>query len=188
MAGKVTTQAAISRNAVHNAGATIVYAGNISSNSPVTKAISLEIVGANQKAMLHTVPGSGATTSLTCAKSNLNWAKMVPGEYVILGYSSKLGGVANSVIASSAGDYPDGNKTICASQRTMTIEASNWNWVTGKPGSVSGVANTWWSISATNNSATADEEARPTRSVPGELTVLETGKTPTQKDYKALTD
>lgn len=168
---------AITANDYQNCGGTVLLGGN-ATTSGATPAVS-NVLG---KGSLNyhsgrygaSVPVYSATSGNKKAVSAGNWAKMVANQYVIKGYCSYLGGVANTKLNSSVGA---GNihKSIHAKTTRVTVHITSWNYATGV---ATKGANT-------TDDFGADNAATPTASVPGELTYLVTGLTPTQTDYEA---
>lgn len=180
------TTTCIAGNVQRLHGMTVMFAGNVPSNSPVTNALSLETAG------LHTGGGSlvaGPETDATIAAGTATKGTYKPysaGTFayrpstLVLGYSTLISGVSNSALAFPASDVGN-RKAIHKREQVRSLHQSVWNWVTGQAGT------TTVTVDYDGVSGTTDHAANPTRTVPGELVVLETGKTPTYFDYTAKT-
>ena len=179
-----------------------IYAGNKASNSPITATLNIAmnyhsgLGGAHVKAAdtLATI-AAGTAYGPTFKPYNAGTFQYYPGgnvrnittgqvgsHYTIYGYSTFLSGIASTVIKYSAADK--GRKTSNARVYNRTLHQSSWNWTTGKAGTAT-VTKDWAGVVSTDSS---DHAAKNPRSVPAEFTLLYTGKTPTNKDYPALTD
>lgn len=129
-------------------------------------------------------PSSAGASGVNQIKSGLTFAKMTTGQYLILGDARQgyIGGVANTALSFPSAENATNVRRIIhrtESKYTRLVVTAGWNYVTGRPLSEPGV---------TNTSFGNDDSARPTRAIPGEFVWLETGQTPTQKDYSSKTD
>ena len=116
------------------------------------------------------------------------------GQYVIVQANSQLAGVASTLLKNPAGEYKRNSiNTTKPYNRSMNVSAINY--ITG---ALTSSAKTyyWRSMSAaashpeTGVTTQVDQATVPniTRAIPGEFTISETGKIPTNKDYDAKTD
>lgn len=127
-----------------------------------------------------------------------NYATMVRGEYVIHGYSTKLCGVANTAIQSGASGS-NGRRSIHKTIRIRTVHLSQFTFAAASGTDAYGNRKVTMGVTYTRsaklydnsvaigntNGIGPDDAATPTRAIPGEFILLETGKTPTLKDYPA---
>lgn len=140
---------------------------------------------------LATMAAGTNTSSAFKPYSAGNYAKTNTGEYIMLGQSTKIAGVANNLFRNPAGDAGN-RKSInvkAAMDRSYAVTAISY--ITG---ALSGSAKTYYwrkMDAALTHPAVAvaqqDHVVVPniTRAIPGEFTISETGKTPTNKDYDA---
>lgn len=160
---------------------TVVYA-NASANSRVTNSPDLSEMAGNKT--VTKVPGPETDATIAAGTDSAGTYKPVAGDfaktraqqYVVQGATSHIAGqsYANGVFTSAdkgQGRYP---KPV---ENVRTIHITDWSYKTGAA-TVSGL---------TTDDFGNDNSARPTRSVPGELVVMETGAIPTQKDYAEKT-
>ena len=121
------------------------------------------------------------------------FAYQAEGQYVIRSHSTKISGVTNSVIAIpgrvgkwNSINYLNRLRGTVLRARTWTVNGLGLVKYTH---TYTNTADMAYSIDDNANSAVADQEA-PTamkRTLPGQLVLLETGATPTQKNYPAVT-
>ncbi len=195
-------QKIVSANAYHNVGATMLYAGDISSNSIVSNPLSLTVTGyrsgkngsvvpvaltAEQIAALSAGGQEGATgrshVPLFKMVSAGTYAIMAQGTYVVRKLASTLGGVANTVLLFGASNF--GRKSIYNTSRIRTTFLSGLAWVSGTNGPT--VTYTRSNRDALSNDFGADDASRPTKAIPGELTYMFGAKTASNFDYAART-
>lgn len=170
---------------------TVLYAGNKASDSPITT--SLDITS-NYNARRDSVKTMVAETNATIAAGTDSrgvYETYAAGtfnyynnsKFILFGYSgtNTLSGVSNAKLAFPSSDVL--RNSIHKRETYRTLHASSWNWVTGVAATKT-LTLDWAGVVATDST---DHAARPTRAVPGELTYLETGKTPTNADYPAKT-
>ncbi len=173
------------------AKATVIYAGNKASNSPITTSLDLT---SNFNARLDGTKSRVAETDATIAAGTSSRGVYKPyssgtfgyynnTKFILFGYSgtNTLSGVANTKLAFPSSDVL--RRAIARRETTRTLHASVWSWVTGSA-STKTVTLDWAGVVSTDST---DHAARPTRAIPGEFTYLETGKTPTLADYPAKT-
>lgn len=179
----------VAGSAEHNAGMTVIYAGAIATNSPVTKALSLETVGLHSGCVNKV---AGPETDATIAANTDSKGTYKPysagtfsyalsaTHWLIKNACTQLSGVTNDALLFTSADTGT-RKAISRTEQYRTLHQSVWDWTTGTAGTTS------VTLDYAGISGTTDHAARPTRLVPGELVILETGKTPTYKDYAAKT-
>jgi hypothetical protein len=180
-------QAAVSGNTYKNVGMTILKAGNITSNSPVTQHFTqMESTAGSISYGTKASLSSGTAYSsgnLGTASAMTNFAyKQIPGEYIMRRYSSKVNGVANTTLRFAASSSSERMRSIpyLESARSLGSGVStSWNYKTG--------AITKGTGAGESRSFGVDYAARPTNAMPGELT-YKTGKlAPVADDYKPKT-
>ena len=182
---------AILANPIRNNGSTGVFinatgagAGGITSSLDYTK------VGSNVKdygshvpapETLATIAGGTDTRPTFKPYSAGNFAKMVAGDYIIRGVTTKLAGVSGNNQIKFGSDF--GRKSIHFTENRTTTFLSVWTWTADKDGQPT------YTFTVVNRGAyfQNDDAAKPTRAIPGEFTFMETGATPTNKDYPAIT-
>lgn len=118
-----------------------------------------------------------SSTDLQKAAGSRTFGKMTANKYVILGYSSELGGVASTAIV-RAGSFPGRSIHLKTTYKTYRQNLTGWNYTTGAYLDTVTVA--------TDNFG-ADHAATPTLAVPGELTLLYGQANPVNLDYPAKT-
>jgi len=130
---------------------------------------------------LATIAAGTDTKSTFKAYSAGNFAKMVAGDYIIRGVTTKLAGVANNNQIKFGSDF--GRKSIHFSENRTTSFLYAWTFTANKDGQPT------FATTYTNRGAyfQNDDAARPTRAIPGEFTYMETGNEATNKDYSAIT-
>jgi hypothetical protein len=187
-----------------DAGA-MIYAGNKASTSRVTTSLEIEmnihtgnmgntVVAPNTLATMAATatndkpvfkPYSAGTFAYTPGYAANSSTGQFETQFLILGYSTKVSNVANTVIAlTGAAGYGRkfGKNSI---EKFRTLHQSSWDWTTGK----AGTATVTLDYSGTSTSYLGvDNAARVTRAAPGNILLLETGKNATSKALPAETD
>jgi hypothetical protein len=104
-------------------------------------------------------------------------------KFLIFGYSgtNTISGVSNTKLAFPSSDSV--RKGIQKVESYRTLHQSSWDRTTGVAGTQTTTLD-WAGVVSTDST---DHAARPTRTVPGEFTILETGKHASNKDYPAKT-
>jgi hypothetical protein len=172
-----------------NNGGTIAYGGNVSASGPLSQVgfttLNFENRFGGSKIPNaetdETIAAGTGTTGLYKPFSSGTYAYQVAGKYLIRGYTTTISGVANTVLQSGASDFGTRKSIMKIEQFRRTHEAT-WNWITGQPSTKT--AETDYA----GQSGTTDHAARPTRAIPGEFVIMETGTTPSYKDYSKKTD
>lgn len=169
---------------VKNNGAVVPRGGAIATGGPVTSAPDNLTQG-------YTSKGVGGTDVLSKTGSNIGTQKavtanafarqMVPGQYVMMRYGY-IAGSATNFLNSGAADF--GRRSIHYKENRRSYHITSWNYTTGaatKSGD-------------TNDNFGTDDAARPTRAIPGELTLTDHGlaksgslAVPLNTDYPAKT-
>lgn len=183
-------QNAINANTGHTFGATIM-GGN--TGGIVTKSLGIETIGYHSGTHGSVVPGpatrgdSAPTIGAQEIRSSGNWGKTVAGSYVMRLVTTTLAGLANTALQSPASNSNEYRPIrLRESQRSITYGI--WNLLTNQPATAVSHQFGFYSLSAGDlATSSVDNAAYPTRTIPGELTYLATGTTPTNADYKALT-
>lgn len=101
-------------------------------------------------------------------------------EWLVRVVGSKINGTASTLLGFTGRPAGSTPRSILYNNTYRRYDNSSWNYVTGaltKGGSAGALV-----------TLAADHAALPTNAVPGELTYLYTGTTPTQDDYKARTN
>lgn len=175
---------AISSNAIKNNGATVPRGGAIVSGGPVTSAPDNLTQG-------YTSKGVGGTQVISQTGANIGTQKavtanafartMVAGQYVMMRYGY-IAGSATNFLNSGAADF--GRRSIHYKENRRTYHITSWDYETG-------VATKG---ASTNDTFNDDHAARPTRAIPGELTITDHGlattgslAVPLNTDYPAKT-
>lgn len=170
----MSTQKIISGNSFKNNNSTVAFGGNVQTGftavSPTVIATDNGPAGVLGPSTLNTVGVSGLI-------AGGNYAKMVAGAFVGKGYSTNLCGGTATKLAIAGVPAGAEAQTLCPTSGTMTTDFVEWSYVSGVVTS-SSTSQTWWG---------EDFEATITRSVPGRLTFMETGATPTNDTYDAKT-
>jgi hypothetical protein len=198
----MTTQAAVSGNPFRNNGATIVKAGNVPSTATrVTKVqnlrdnetkegkyagqVSLSTGDAWSSGNLGTAkPLSGGTFQYD---PPANVASSTPVTVIARRVSTTISGASNEALKSGASDtgirehghFYRGNRLL---------GISSWNAVTGaatKTAGREGLLIQPSGIDGTVGKDADDTVQNSTYAIPGELVLMQTGKTPSQLDYAA---
>jgi hypothetical protein len=180
----MSQQAAVSGNVTKNKGGTVLKAGNIASNSPITNNFTiLESVAKTSSYGSKVVLSSGSTGSsgnIGTASAMTTFAyKQVPGRYIIRKDCDYVNGVANTTLNSCASSSSERMRAIpyIESARSLGSGVSTtWNYETG--------AITKGDGAGESRSFGADYAARPTNAVPGELTYKTGAKLAKADDYK----
>jgi hypothetical protein len=200
----------ISANAFRNNGGAMAFAGNIASNSPITKHVSytnLAVHGfygskvtnpmtADQIADLLSGDGATVTTTRSSTFKVLNsgvFASMTKGKYVIIRQSDTLAGLPNTLMNSGAADFGNRrrvNKVVVI--RTSHLYTFSLQNSAGRHSSrlVLTYSNkNYFTANAIGigNGVGPDDAASPTIGVPGEFVIKEPALIPTLKDYPART-
>jgi len=155
---------------------------NVPADSPITDGLNLTEMTGNKTVGGVKGPETDATIAAGTDSKGVyqpltgDYAKTRAEQYVVQGATTKIAGqaYANGVFTNADkgfGRYPQ------PIESRRTIHISDWSYITGAA-TITGV---------TNDSFGSDNAARPTRSIPGELVVMRTGKTPTQSDYAEKT-
>ena len=192
-----------------NNGGTIVNAGNVASNSPVTSILGLNELHANADYGSKVVSndGTGGSTSdpwgVTKAVSSGTLAyypSAAAGErnFIVRAAgdsASKINNVATSVLNVPGSEYAGVNRSSIhklVSTRRLGSDADTTINILARPstqvvpgrtrGTGAGNANNYVNMAG---STANDDAATPTRSVPGELTYMFGSITPKNDSYKA---
>ena len=164
----------ISGNAQKNNSGVVAYGGNVGTILSSVDFDELSIPAQANKvtsAITGAAPSGVATTIVAAA----DYAGMVAGNYVGIGYDVTLGNYAVQTGMIGAGDVAD-RVSIMASTGVYTVNYTDWSYMSG--------------IASSSNSLTyfaPDNVAAPTRAVPGSLVTLQTGATPEVDDYSEKT-
>lgn len=166
-----------------NDGGTVVKAGNVSSDSPVTKALGVnelaDDVGASHGSKV-VAQGGGASAGFVGVKKAQTGGSLAYNasatEWVVRGgnVTSTLGGVANDVLVSAASDRNGATITDFVAEnlkvsRNGLYSDRSFN-VLAVPGTAMVPGRSKGTGAGTTVTLSADNAAAPTRGVPGELT------------------
>lgn len=205
-----TTYAHSTSTTVKNDGGTVAQAGNAdTTNGPITKVMTLiamaDDVGAATGSRVIENDGTGANTTdrdgIRKAVSGGTLAftpdKNAAGSerFIIQGVSTKIGGVANTVLQSTDSDYNGAirdniHKLLTTRRRGVstynTLAVPNGTITPGLTVGANAGDEQAFVGTADGTTAGTDDAASPTRSVPGELSYhAGTLGRPTSGDYKA---
>lgn len=170
----------ISGNGYNNDNSTVANGGDVQTGFTSVTPAQLQANNGPTK-----VPGprTGDFTAdrnigVTHFVSGANHATLVAGAYVGKGYSTTLAGTTATPLAIIGTDGTATRKSILWTSGVYTTDYVDWSYVSGVV------------TSSTDQHDYFDEdyEALVTRAVPGRLTYLETGGTPTNDLYEAKTD
>lgn len=172
-----------------NNGGTVAYGGNVSSSGPITQALAFTTLNFRSGLAGSQIPSAETDDTIAAGTDTAGVYKplsggtyafrMQPGKYLMRGYSTTISGTTNTVLQSGASCYA--RKSIMKIEQFRRTHESTWNWITGQPATVT------TETDYAGQSGTTDHAARPSRSVPGELVILEGTTVPTYKDYSAKT-
>lgn len=160
---------------VKNDGANIAYGGNVGEESTDVGFTKLALPKQNPK-----VPGpvaqgtSDNNIGVMAAVTTGKHAETIAGNYVGIGYDEVLAGVTTTPLVAS---YAGARNAFMGMSGTYTIDYTDWSYVSG----IATVA------SNTITYFGYDKEITATRTAPGSLVYLETGKTPTTGAYVSKT-
>lgn len=164
----------VSANAVKDNGATVMWGGNVPSDSKVvTNVIGRTTVG------FHPFYGSnvGTISGFNKPSSATPFNVMTVGKYVVIRMCTQLNSVANTILNFGAGEFV---KVQNAFYRTTVrtrrlVLTGGWNYVTGRP------------IAATDAIDTINGETFPSRSTPGRIVFMQGPKLARTTSYSART-
>lgn len=169
--------------------ATVMYGGNANTTSgPVTQVLDHTTMGYHSgkcggvpqvPATDATIAAGGETSPTFKPFSGGTFAYQAANNYVIPGVSQTISGAASSVLKFCS--MPKLRKSIHKREQVRTLRQSSWNLVTGA------AATNTVEVHYAGVSGITDHAARPSRAVPGELTIMETGNSATDSDYSAKT-
>jgi hypothetical protein len=180
----IRTTVAVAGAAVKNDGGTATYA-NAAAGSRVTNSpdflqmapkkpkVGSKVAGPETAA---TIAAGTDSKGVVAANTAGAYADMRVGEYIIRGYTLKIANIAFANGVFVGADWGQ-RRTPVPKESQRTIHITDWSYITGAA-TIAGY---------TNDSFGNDDAARPTRTVPGELVYMETGKIPTQDNYKPTT-
>jgi len=188
----MATTVAVSGQPQKNDGGTILQAGNIGANSPVS---TLTLATNASESQNGSKVIQSATSNIGTMKpiSGGAFAKMTAGKYIVRGLTGQsiagvaLSGIGNIKISADQ----DGNYSIKRWGQYERLHITSWNYSTGvatyggnsgDPVYLSAVDGT---VVDSANKQTIDEAANPTKAIPGELVYMTTGLLPTQANYSA---
>lgn len=188
-----------------NNGGTIVGAGNVSADSPVTKVIDINDLNTGReygsKVVVNTAVGNGTSDpqGVIKAVSSGTFAYTPPkGSNFLLRAAGdtnagKVNGSSSSVLSIPGGVSNVSIHKLVTTRQLGTYATASFN-VLARPstsvvpgrtkGTGAGTEVTYVQADDGSTAAT-DDAASPTRSVPGELTYMFGSVTPKQDDYKA---
>lgn len=180
----MSTQKAISGNPQRNNGGTVVKAGNITSNGPITSQRTLMNNamedGYGSKVILAVSPTSSGTLGTFNGKT-IFANPVANGVYHGVKLTSVINGSTDGAYAISAGAADAGNRRYPTPiTSTRRLDETSWDYVTGdvtKGGNAGAVS-----------SFGADHAATPTNAIPGELTYKTGALIPVNDDYKPRTN
>ncbi len=175
----MSTTTAISTNPTINNGATVVYGGT-ADNSNVTNVPGRTHVGIHNDSYGQWKLSSSGNTA-TYWKRSVNTAGISTGVTTHI-----IRRISTNIVIPGSARFRRGIKHSDTRRTTRFINPAaplvgGWSVTTGLP--IQGLP-----ASGSNDDFSATGSIfQPTRALPGEFTLLETGRTPTQKDYEAKT-
>jgi hypothetical protein len=187
---RIVTDKAISANAVRNNGGTVVYGNSASNPKGFTNVLGRTTVGYNRNGgAFNTAVPAASSTAQQASKlyyknvkkglSSGNYAKMLSRKFVITGVTRDIAGIAD-LSKLVFGTWATPEQPIHKKENTYTrqVRAVTFSYVTGQPTTTPVV---------TNDGFGNDVAARPTRAVPGRLTITIGSKVrdPQRSNYPA---
>ena len=175
---------AISANPQRDNGATVLYGGNITGTGAVTNAPDMEIAGAGRKPQPKPVQSS--YVGATIANSSGSFAVLTAGHYVVKGgnVTTQLAGVAYRGLRGG------GNQNQIRGIHTLltrnTVLITSWNYATGEATFAGGNPSSD-NFDAGVAAGGSSSYVIPTRVLPGNLVMMEDGKTPKVSAYNSKT-
>lgn len=161
---------------IKNDTATVAFGGAVTGNDTEVGFTKLAVGHGEPKVSgpiaAGTADDNGCVRAVT---STGNHAKTVAGSYVGIGYDEKLAGVTATPLYQSAAGAKN---AFMGTSGVYTIAYTDWSYM-------SGIASVDTNVGLTTFAA--DKAILATRSAPGRLTYLETGKTPTSDTYASRT-
>ena len=180
----MATTKAVAGSTQKNNGSTILNGGTTSNPANNILTFAQNTVTPKPKGVVQAVSAleSGNLGTLK-AVSGGNFSHQTAGEYTGMIIGTKIAGVTNNVLKSPASDKGS-RKALHYGRGNNRYDVTTYNYFTGAAtkGGNAGVAFTYWDPVAGTAIAV---EPKPTSSIPGELTYMVNGVTPTQDDYKA---
>jgi hypothetical protein len=165
----------IAANAQKDNYGTVAYGGNVGSKMGSADFNELQALPNLANKVPSTMTGAAPSGIGTTIVSGGTYAGMVKSKYVGIGYDMTLANYVNPSDIIGAEATSD-RVSIMASTGIYTIDYTDWSYMSG--------------IASYTNSVTnfaKDHAAYPTKAIPGELSYMETGATPTNADYGART-
>ena len=163
-----------------NNGGTILWGGNIKPGSTnVSQALGLTVVGYHQ-GYGSVIPATVSQQAYVIKGQPNSFNKLIAGQYVINGFSSKLAGVANPAVQSpgSFGARVTNHYSLSYFRTTRINLGGGWSYINGFP------------LNAVDaiDLGVGPGEVFPTYSIPGRITYLQGAKTAITVSYKPKTD
>ena len=162
-----------------NAGATVLFGGNFRANTNISQALSLSTIGYHQ-GYGSVIPATVSQQAYVIKGQPNSFNKLIAGQYVINGFSSKLAGVANPAVQSpgSFGARVTNHYSLSYFRTTRINLGGGWSYINGFP------------LNAVDaiDLGVGPGEVFPTYSIPGRITYLQGAKTAITVSYKAKTD
>lgn len=198
------TKAHSSVTTVKNNGATLLAAGNVDTNGPITQVLQIVDIaddfGLPFGSKVVENDGTGAATTDRVGVSGINPSVALgynpsASEWLIRGVATTIGGVANEALLSKGSDFDGSIKdNVFEINHTHTIGSGNGSFdFYARPstditpnytkGGNAGAEQNF--VQSDGSTPATDDAATPTRSVPGELTYRFGGPLPLNDDYKA---
>ena len=173
-------QEIISGNGYKNDNSTIANGGDVQTGfSSVTPAqLQAENGSTRVPGPITGTAASDINIGVTHFVSGANHATLVAGAYVGKGYSTVLAGQTATPLAIGGIAGTAQTRSILWTSGVYTTVYTDWSYVSGVP----------TSTTDQHDYFNEDYAGTVTRAVPGRLTYLETGGTPTNDTYDAKTD
>ena len=180
-----------------NNGATVANAGNVSSTGATNDAGLGVVNGAGHTGGPKPTEQTGTAGNYSSpgkdgrqtAKGSGTFAfNAQAGKIVAKRNAETLNGVANTTLQSGGvGKGARENSAIHGIEKYYTLPkyTKNADGSHASTSSAGGVSTNFIDSAGNGSAASSDSAAKPTRAIPGEFVMLETGAIPTQKDYSA---
>lgn len=168
-------------NAIVNNGGSIFFAGSLLQNNRIFDStyglVPVSYFGI-RTGISDCGPKIGSMTGTMKAFANGNFVTMTQGQYILMTFTSQVGGVANTTLRFAASSYRKSQNLATAYTTTrQLVKTGGWYYVNGRP------------VNATlTRDNISNETSTGTMALPGRITYLSTGKTATTSSYSARTD
>jgi len=167
----------IDANPLRDNGATVLMGGNIDSSATVTNAPNQSILGAGR--VENSKPVESAYNGTTKSVVAGTFGVVTAGSYVVKGgnITTNLAGVAYRGLRGGGNPVQHRSPNTLLTRTTVLIDS--WDYATGAP--------TYNASNPSSDDFDSGAYAEPTRALPGNLVIVDDGKTPTVVAYEEKT-